>query len=258
MRGAFFKLLEQQMSADENTFFLCADMGLGLIENLQTQYPTRTFNVGIAEANMAGIASGLCNTGFRPYCYTISNFLIERAFEQIRNDICLHDYPVVLVGTSTGFDNGILGPTHHVIDEIGCIKGLPSIEILSPTCVPAIPLLMDYVKALQHPCYVRIGKGDFAPDFQWTDLNQLVIAPEAASTLMITHGTQFENCYNAVKSVSDCALFAMNLIHPLRDDELIPLFQRFSKIIVVEDQMVSSGLFNSLCQWMVSHLIKYV
>jgi transketolase len=258
MRGQFFKLLEQQMQRQENTFFLCADMGLGLIENLQAQFPQRTYNIGIAEANMAGVAAGLCNTGFRPYCYTISNFLIERAFEQIRNDICLHDYPVVLIGTSTGFDNGILGPTHHVIDEIGCIKGLPSIQILSPVSIQAIPLIMTYVEQLTHPCYIRIGKGDFNPEVTMTALNQMVIARDNARTLVITHGTQFENCFKAVEQLTDCALYAMNLIHPLNHKELLPIFNQFANIIVVEDQLVSSGLYNSLCQWMVESRIKNV
>ncbi len=258
MRGVFFKLLEKQMAEQPNTFFLCADMGLGLIESMQEKYPERTYNVGIAEANMASIAAGLCNTGFRPYCYTISNFLIERAFEQIRNDICLHDYPVVLVGTSTGFDNGILGPTHHVIDEIGCIKGLPGIEIISPVAVSAIPLIMEYLNTSDRPCYVRIGKGDFDPAAPLTKMNQLVLAPPNASTLVITHGTQFENCYKALAGQGNVALYAMNHIHPLSTTDLLPLFQKYSTVVVVEDQLKSSGLYNSLCQWLVEQQLTGV
>ena len=127
MRNTFFDLLENRMHEDTSLFLIVADMGLGLVEKIQNKFPDRFLNVGISEQNMIGIASGLCNVGFRPFCYTISNFLIQRCFEQIRNDICLHNYPVTLVGTSTGFDNGLLGPTHQVIDDIGCIKILPNI-----------------------------------------------------------------------------------------------------------------------------------
>lgn len=258
MRGDFFKEFIKLMAEDESTYFLTADMGLGLIEPFVEKWPLRTRNVGIAEANMIGISAGLCNAGFRPFCYTISNFLIERAFEQIRNDICLHEYPVVLVGTSTGFDNGILGPTHHVIDEIGCIKGLPHIEVISPTTVSSILVVMDYLKTSKNPTYVRIGKGTFeAPGFKFSKLNEMVL-DRGGSTLVITHGTQFENSYKAVEKIEGCSLFAMNKMHPVSPEEILPFFKKYSKIVVVEDQMINSGLYNSLCQLLVQSKIKTV
>lgn len=135
MRNEFFKLLEEEMRRDESLFFIAADMGLGLVEPIQREFPDRFLNIGISEQNMIGIAAGLCNTGFRPFCYTISNFITERCFEQIRNDVCLHKYPVTIVGTSTGFDNGLLGPTHQILDDIGCMKILPEMNIYSPGSV---------------------------------------------------------------------------------------------------------------------------
>ncbi len=130
MRTIFFELLKSGMRTDPSLFLVTADMGLGLVEPFQQEFPDRFINVGIAEQNMAGVCAGLCNIGFRPLCYTISNFLVERCFEQLRNDVCLHDYPVTFIGTSTGFDNGNLGPTHHVVDDIGCVKGAAKCEDL--------------------------------------------------------------------------------------------------------------------------------
>ena len=106
MRSDYFKLLTDEMRKDEKIFFLMADTGYNLVEPLFEEFPDRTLNVGIAEQNMIGIAAGLVNMGFKPVCYAISQFLIHRCYEQIRNDLCHHDYPVILVGTSTGLDNG--------------------------------------------------------------------------------------------------------------------------------------------------------
>ena len=145
MRTVFFEQLWNMMQVVKKLFLLVADMGLGLVEPFQKEFPERYINVGIAEQNLIGISAGLCNMGFRPVCYTISNFLVQRSYEQIRNDICLHNYPVILVGTSTGFDNGKLGPTHQVIDDIGCMKALPGMNIYSPGSISSVRLMFDEI-----------------------------------------------------------------------------------------------------------------
>ena len=119
MRAIFFDKFKEMMRNDSSLFFLTGDTGFHLVESIFEEFPHRSLNVGVAEQNMIGIASGLVNIGFVPVCYAITNFLIERCFEQIRNDICLHEYKVILVGTSTGYDNGPLGATHHKLDDIG-------------------------------------------------------------------------------------------------------------------------------------------
>jgi transketolase len=97
MRGVFLDKLFQKMETDETIFFLTADMGINLVERFEENFPDRFLNVGIAEQNLIGIAAGLAESGMRPYVYTISNFLVHRCFEQIRNDIVIHKLPIVLV-----------------------------------------------------------------------------------------------------------------------------------------------------------------
>jgi len=245
------------MKEDESIYFLCADMGLGLIEQLKKDYPLRVNNVGIGEANMVSVAAGLCNVGFRPYCYTISNFLVERALEQIRNDICLHEYPVVLVGTSTGFDNGILGPTHHVIDEIGVIKGLPHMEIYDPATPSAANVIFNHLKDSLKPAYLRVGKGSWESEkFVFTSLNQMVFDRKESELLVISHGNIYQNIFNALYDNKYASFFCMNKVHPVCHNEIKELFERFPKILIIEDQMVDSGLYNTLCQVLVETQVK--
>ena len=122
MRNNIIASLMCAMEKDKNIFFLNADMGINLVEQIEEKFPDRYANVGIAEQNLIGVASGLANLGYKPFVYTISNFVIHRCFEQIRNDIILHQYPITLLGTSTGYDNAPLGPTHHIIDDWGCLR----------------------------------------------------------------------------------------------------------------------------------------
>lgn len=247
MRGTFFNLLFEQMKSDKTLFLLAADMGLGLIERFQEEYPDRVLNIGIAEANMAGIAAGLCNAGFRPVCYTISNFLVERSFEQIRNDVCLHEYPVIFVGTTTGYDNGKLGPTHQAIEDIGCMKILPGMHIYSPATTCSVRGVFGELMGLDKPAYVRIGKGSYKLDSPITSVNSMVKNVPESNILVITHGTTMDYCLKASREVP-FSLYCMNRINPVKNEEIEQVIRNYEKIVVVEDHFRDSGLYDSLCR----------
>jgi len=251
MRTEFFKLLKEEMRKDEWAFFIVADMGLGLVEPIQQDFPGRFLNTGISEQNMIGVAAGLCNVGFRPFCYTISNFITERCFEQIRNDICLHKYPVTIIGNSTGFDNGLLGPTHQVIDDIGCMKVLPELSIYSPTSLTSTRMVFAEIIEIRRPAYVRIGKSSCDIKPLENRLNHMVLANSTSDILVITHGTVLDNCVKAASLCDRFSIYCMNKIKPLDKEQLKGLFERFTRIVVIEDHMVTSGLYNSLCQYLV-------
>jgi transketolase len=248
MRNVFFKLIKETMREDESIFLLAADMGRGLVEDIRTEFPERFLNVGIAEQNMIGVAAGLCNVGFRPFCYTISNFLVHRCFEQIRNDMCLHKYPITLVGTSTGFDNGLLGPTHQIIDDIGCLKALPNMRIYSPSSVDSVGLILDDIAKHRQPAYVRIGKKGFDLKVDVDRLNYMAHRDDDSDILVVTHGMTLSNCMEAVKGARRFSIYCMNRIKPIDRTEVEKLFETYKKIVVVEDHFVDSGLSNSLNQ----------
>lgn len=255
MRTVFMRELISLMRKDPSIFLLVADMGLGLVEPFQEEFSDRFLNVGIAEQNLVGVCAGLCNVGFRPFAYTISNFLVQRSLEQIRNDLCLHDYPVTLVGTSTGFDNGTLGPTHQVIDDIGGIKIFPNIRIYSPSTVLSIKMILEDIMKNGHPAYVRIGKGSYNPVEAFSDINYIALKGPS-DVLVITHGTTLENCIKAAHISNSFSIYCMNKVKPLDVDTLRKLFGEYQKIVVVEDHFVGSGLYNSLCQALVEARIK--
>jgi transketolase len=254
MRTEFLKFLKEEMKIDEAVFFLVADQGLGLIEPFQNEFPNRVLNVGISEQNLIGVASGLVNIGFRPFCYTISNFLIQRCFEQIRDDICLHKYPITLIGNSTGFDNGLLGPTHHVIDDMGCLKVLPEINIYSPSSIGAIKPIFNEILKNRKPAYIRIGKSSYLIDSQ-NEVNQMIVENNS-KVLVVTHGTMLEACVKGSLLKNKYSVYCMNRIKPLEKEKLSELFLKYKTVVVVEDHFVSSGLYNSLCQFAIEINLK--
>jgi len=257
MRGVFFKKLREAMEKDERIFFLTGDTGFNLVEPLFEAFPKRTINVGVAEQNLIGISAGLCNVGFRPVCYAISNFLVHRCLEQIRNDVCLHNYPVILVGTSTGFDNGALWATHYVVDDIGCLKPLPNINIYSPSSVEVIENIFEEAINANNPSYIRIAKGNFSEGKPTGAVNHFIIENPESKILIITHGKMVKNSVEAAKILPEFSVFAMNKIKPLEENSLKELLEKYNHALVVEDNF-KSGLFNSICQFIVEKNIKNI
>jgi transketolase len=254
MRNAFFKEFKKLMQTDQSLFFLTGDTGFNLVETIFDQAPNRALNVGVAEQNLIGIASGLVNVGFIPICYAITNFLVERCFEQIRNDVCLHEYKVILVGTSTGYDNGALGATHHKLDDIGAIKVLPNLNIYSPGGKKSMSVILKEAIAAKHASFIRISKGDLKENGTITSPNHYIYEVQTP-VLVISHGKMVGNAASAHKLSPVFSLYSMDRIKPLDDKVLIELFNRFEKIVVIEDNF-RSGLYNSLCQWAIEHNIQ--
>ena len=246
MRNLVINKIHHLMKKNEKIFFLTADMGINLVEIFKNDYPKRYLNVGIAEQNLISIASGLANIGYIPVAYTISNFLIHRCFEQLRNDIVLHDYPIVLVGTSSGFDNASLGPTHHMVDDWGCLKNFENLEIYSPTSNSFAINKIEEVLSNPRQCFFRLAKGDFShfnetKDFYYRE------GDIATKILYLSYGNLSKILFDLHKNDQKNILL-LNKIHPIENKELVEIFNRYEKILVIEDHFPSSGVYSSMCK----------
>ena len=125
MRNAFCQALVEAASRAEFVF-LTGDLGFRALEPLRDALGSRFINAGVAEQNMVSVAAGLARSGLRPWVYSIAPFVYARPFEQIRNDVCLHRLPVVLVGNGGGYGYGVMGATHHALEDYGSLLCLPT------------------------------------------------------------------------------------------------------------------------------------
>jgi transketolase len=152
-------------AADPRFVFLTGDLGYNALEPLRDVMGRRFINAGVAEQNMVAVAAGLGRIGFRPWVYSIAPFLYGRPFEQIRNDVCLHDLPVMLVGNGGGYAYGVMGSTHHALEDYGVLLTLPKLRVFVPAFAVDVPAVISALRDWPHPAYLRLGRCEKPKDF---------------------------------------------------------------------------------------------
>ncbi len=160
MRAAFVDALTKLAADDERIVLLTGDLGFMALEPFRDAHPDRFFNVGVAEQNLIGLATGLGEAGYTPYCYSIATFASMRAFEFFRNGAVWHNLPVRVVGMGGGFEYGAAGITHHALEDIGMMRLLPRVTVVAPADAEQTPAALRYAQSRNGPVYLRLGKDE--------------------------------------------------------------------------------------------------
>jgi len=158
MRTEFAAALTELAGRDERVVLLTGDLGFMVWEPFAERFPDRFVNVGVAEQNMLGLATGLAEAGLRPYCYSIATFASMRPYEFLRNGPVLHGLPVRLVGVGAGLDYGHNGVTHYALEDVAIMRAQPDLAIVAPADPPQAVAALHAVHELDGPAYLRIGK----------------------------------------------------------------------------------------------------
>ena len=145
--------------------FLTGDLGFMALEPVQRVAGSRFINAGVAEQNMVSVAAGLARMGFKPWVYSIAPFVYARPFEQIRNDVCHHGLPVMLVGNGGGYAYGVMGGTHHAIEDYGALLTLPHLTAYVPAFAEDVSAIAEKMVAVAGPAYLRLGRDEKPKDF---------------------------------------------------------------------------------------------
>jgi transketolase len=167
--------------------FLTGDLGFMALEPLQQEMGSRFINAGVAEQNMVSVAAGIASLGEQCWVYSIAPFLYARPFEQIRNDVCLHDFDVKLVGNGGGYGYGSMGSTHHALEDYGVLLTLPNMHAFVPAFADDVPYIVERMSRLPHPAYLRLGRCEKPKGFQLTAYSpwRRVLAGQAGVALVI-------------------------------------------------------------------------
>lgn len=166
-------------SANPAMVFMTGDLGFMALEPLQAAMGERFLNAGVAEQNMVSVAAGLARQGLEVWVYTIAPFCYARPFEQVRNDVSFHNLPVRLVGNGGGYGYGVMGPTHHAIEDYGVLLCLSNMSVYVPVFDEDLGAVVARVGETPGPAYLRLGRGEKPKGFA---------APAYAPWRQLTHG----------------------------------------------------------------------
>lgn len=158
MRKQFVKTIEEMMALDPRIIMLLGDIGVFGFRNSFKLYSDRTYNIGICEQAMAGIAAGLAREGLLPVLHSIAPFVVERSFEQLKIDLGYQDLPVRIVSVGASYDYAALGCTHHCPGDVAVLKAIPGMQIVIPGTPCEFDAIFRESYTSKHPTYFRLSE----------------------------------------------------------------------------------------------------
>jgi len=260
MRNAFADEITALADRDPRIVLLSGDIGNRLFNDFRDRHPDRFYNVGVAEADMIGIAAGLALNGFRPVVYTIASFAVYRAYEQIRVDLCYHDLPVLIVGVGSGLGYAANGPTHHSCEDLAVLRALPNMTLLCPCDAWELRSLLGEALQLPGPAYLRIGKkGEPLVHAARLPLRIGEAFPLRTGTdvAILCAGTLMPDALHAADGLAaagiSAAVYSVHTVKPLDEALLERAFREVKLVVTIEEHSRIGGLGGAVAEWKADH-----
>jgi transketolase len=254
-RQAFGEELLNLMQTNENVITLTADLGESLrLLDIRTNFPERFFDIGVAEANMAGIAAGMAIAGFTPVAGTFAVFM-TRAFDHIRMQICQNNLHVIMVGSHGGVSNALDGGSAHALEDIAYMRALPNMTVLFPIDAHQTKQALQAAVVAKGPVYLRLYR---EPTPIVTEANKLFTIGQAQiiksgkDVSVIASGPQVAFALEAARQLESqnisVEVVAVPTIQPLDNATIVDSARRTGKVITVEDHNVNGGLGSAVAE----------
>lgn len=249
MRRAFAETLAELAARDERIVLLTGDLGYMALEPFSDRFPKRFFNMGVAEQNMVGVATGMAEAGFIPFVYSIVTFAVLRPFEFIRNGPIQHRLPVRIVGVGGGVEYGHNGLSHYGLEDIGVLRTQPGISIIAPSDSAQTRAAMLQTWDSPGPIYYRLGKDDksvieglegrFDPE-------KCQMIGQGSDFLFVTTGNITQEVVGAAKLLAEkgvnCSVALVSSFNPAPLDDLSAILSRFPTVSTVESHYITGGI----------------
>lgn len=249
MRNAYIDAINQLAGENKNILALVADNGAIVFDKYRANYPNQFINFGIAEANMVAVAAGLASKGKIPFAYTIAGFITMRAYEQVRNDVCLQKQNVKLVGVGAGVVYSSLGATHHATEDISIMRVLPGMTIFNPASPIETRLATLSAAEINGPVYIRVGSTKepeiYDENYKFEPFKGVTLKEGKDITLITTGAITFEVLKAAKELEQDginVRVINMHTLKPVDEEIIIKAAEETKAIISVEEHNCIGGL----------------
>ncbi len=255
-RSGFGAGLLELGQENENVIALCADLTGSLkMTDFKNAFPERFYQVGIAEANMIGIAAGLTIGGKIPFTGTFANFSTGRVYDQIRQSVAYSHKNVKICASHAGITLGEDGATHQILEDIGLMKMLPGMTVVVPCDYTQTKLATKAIAEINGPCYLRFGRPKwpiFSGDEQDFTIGKAQIMSEGTDVTIIACGHLVWKALEAAKVLEEkgisVELINMHTIKPLDDEAIIKSVAKTGCVVSCEEHNYLGGLGESIAR----------
>lgn len=255
MRQAFVDTLIGLARENKNLFLLTGDLGFSIFENFRKEFPKRFFDAGVAEQNMIGLAAGLALSGKVVFVYSIIPFVTMRCFEQIRNDLCMQNLDVKIVGMGAGLHYGTAGLTHYATEDISIMRSLPNMKVISPATPEDTVNALKAAMAQKGPFYIRLGKSygivKPRPDCKFSVGKAILVEKGSDITIIATGGILYnaKKCADILRDKNICVrLINMHTIKPIDKDIILKASEETKAIFTIEEHSILGGLGSAVAE----------
>jgi transketolase len=248
VRSEFVAGLVELAERDERVLLLTGDLGYTVVEPFAERFPDRFVNVGVAEQNMVGVATGLAEAGFVPFVYSIATFASMRGYEFIRNGPLLHELPVRIVGVGGGLDYGHNGVTHYALEDVAIMRTQPGMTVLAPADPDQALAALRATSRVAGPVYVRLGKESRPLDGLdgRFELGRATVLGEGTDVAIVALGTMAHEAAAAAEALAardvSAAVAVVASVSPPPLDDLAELLERCRLALTVEAHYLAGGL----------------
>ncbi|MFK8104720.1 MAG: transketolase family protein [Saprospiraceae bacterium] len=241
---------------DDSVIALTADL-LGSLKMgaFKNSFPDRFIQVGIAEANMMGIAAGLATAGKIPFTGTFANFSTGRVYDQIRQSIAYSDKNVKICASHAGLTLGEDGATHQILEDIGMMKMLPGMVVINPCDYNQTKAATIAIGKHHGPAYLRFGRPKwpiFTPADQKFEIGKALLLAEGTDVSIFATGHLVWTAIEAAKALAtkgvSCEVINIHTIKPLDEEAILASVSKTKCVVSAEEHQRNGGLGDSIAQ----------
>ena len=263
-RQSFGEALEKLGKENKNVVVLDADLSGATKTNIFAKsFPDRFFDMGIAEANMMGVASGLSTCGKIPFASTFAVFATGRAYDQIRNSICYPNLNVKICGTHCGITVGEDGATHQMIEDINLMRALPNMRIICPSDDAETKWAIKEASEIKGPVYIRLCRlatPKIYDENQIFEFGKGIQFGDGTVATVFATGVTVSEALIAQEKLKEeginIRVVDIHTIKPIDKNLIIKCAKETNKLISVEDHNIIGGLGTAISEVLVEEYPK--
>lgn len=255
-RQSYGEALEELGNENENVVVLDADLSAATKTSIfAKKFPERFFDIGIAEANMVGIAAGMASCGKIPYISTFAAFAAGRAYDQIRSSVCYPNLNVKICATHCGITVGEDGATHQMLEDLALMRALPNMLVISPSDSVEAKVLTKEISKIKGPAYMRLARlatPTIYEENQKFEIGKAIQIGEGTDATIFATGVTVSEALKAKETLKakgiDIRVVDVHTIKPIDKDMIIKCAKETKRLISLEDHNIIGGLGSAISE----------